>query len=187
MAKAPSNSVRKPKVVTSSQPTIKRDVERRYLNPKLTLSYELIQHVCEMVLEGTSIKDAFLILGIPTSTFSNWFKRAQTEIRNREQSLYDTANDIFLELYYQVYQSVKLFEYKLQKKILKDTDWKSAAWLLERANKDKYYLSGKTTVREEAIEEDDSVVQVIITDMTDKERLEEMERELGKTHEAGSI
>lgn len=165
---------------TDGNPTVfPLPLSNRYLNPSLTLTPDVISLAVSSIQKGISIHDSFLVLGIPKATFSSWFKKANDEIHNRELGKYNTANDIYLDLFYQVQQATVQFEHNLLSRITQNQDWKSAAWLLERINRERYQLTNKVESVATTDTVDHSKVEIVITDQTDDERIARIEREIG--------
>lgn len=147
-----------------------------YLNPNLTLSYELINQLTSSISSGLSLNDSFILLGIPKNTYTNWFKLANEELSNRDKGIYDTSRDIYLSLLYDTESSLISLQQSLLSKLIKSNDTKATMFLLERLYKDRFSI---TTKNESNISlTQPKSIEIIVKDETDSSRLDKLEKEV---------
>lgn len=155
---------------------------RLYLNPNLSLNHQLIDAIISHLNYGSSLADAFILCGIPKSTYSLWFKKARTEEIAREQNQYNTDNDIYLDLYYSCQQTLAQYQQRLLNTInvaSERGDWKAAAFILERVYADRFQLSSKVeNVSLTSGDGESNKIEIVITDQTNVDRVADMERKI---------
>lgn len=155
---------------------------RAYLNPNLSLNASVVDAIISHLNYGSSLADAFILCGIPKPTYSSWFKKARNEELSREQGNYNTDNDIYLELYYSCQQTLAQYQQRLLNTIniaSERGDWKAAAFILERVYADRFQVSSKVENISLTNGDDDSkVIEIVITDQTNPNRVADMERKI---------
>jgi len=96
------------------------------------LTSELIERLCDLVIEGKSLAKAAVFSGISESTIYRWLALGRQ----------DGAEPVYLELAERIGQAVEFSEFEalqtLRKASQEKQHWRVAAWILERRFPEKY-------------------------------------------------
>lgn len=149
-----------------------------YLSPNLSLSYDIISSISNYISQGLSLSDSFSLLGIPKSTYTRWFKIANTELKNREDGIYDSSNDIYLSLLFDTEQSLSHYQLTLLSKLNNSDDTKATTFLLERVFKDRFAVQTNVKSESNVTLGTGGKIEIVIKDETDKEKVDQLEKEI---------
>lgn len=109
--------------------------------PKLT--HDMIEKIADLIVMGKPIAVAANLAGISESTIYRWLALGKKK----------EANKIYKELVERVYQACEFSEFEalqvLRQATLEGSNWRAAAWILERRHPEKY---GKRSPQDENIE-----------------------------------
>ena len=98
--------------------------------PKLTP--EMIEQICGLLIQGSTIAGAAMLTGISESTIYRWLAMGKSE----------GADPIYLELVARVGEAVESSEFELVQRMRiagsKPDHWRATAWMLERRFPEKY-------------------------------------------------
>lgn len=104
------------------------------------LNEQIIEEVCDYVLQGTSMAKAANLAGISESTFHRWMAAG---VKSEPNSLTHV-------LYQRVTEAIELSEHELLQylrvSLEEDRNWKVATWLLERRFPEKYGKVNRTEI-----------------------------------------
>lgn len=114
--------------------------------PKLT--NEMIEKIADLIVAGKSIATAANLAGISESTIYRWL--ALGKKKNSEK--------IYKDLVERVYEACEFSEFEalqvLRQASMEGSNWRAAAWILERRHPEKY---GKRAVNDESREINSSI------------------------------
>lgn len=109
--------------------------------PKLT--YDMIEKIADLIVMGKPIAVAANLAGISESTIYRWLALGKKK----------GANKIYKELVERVYEACEFSEFEalqvLRQATLEGSNWRAAAWILERRHPEKY---GKRSPQDENTE-----------------------------------
>ena len=98
--------------------------------PKLTL--EMIEQICDLLIEGSTIARSAMLTGISESTIYRWLAMGKSE----------GAEPIYVELAARVGEAIESSEFELLQRMRiagsKPDHWRATAWMLERRFPEKY-------------------------------------------------
>ena len=98
--------------------------------PKLTP--EMIEQICDLLIEGSTIARSALITGVSESTIYRWLAMGKSE----------GAEPIYVELVARVGEAIESSEFELLQRMRiagsKPDHWRATAWMLERRFPEKY-------------------------------------------------
>ena len=98
--------------------------------PKLTL--EMIEQICDLLIEGSTIARSAVITGVSESTIYRWLAMGKSE----------GAEPIYEELVARVGEAIESSEFELLQRMRiagsKPDHWRATAWMLERRFPEKY-------------------------------------------------
>lgn len=98
--------------------------------PKLTP--EMIEQICDLLIQGSTIAGAAMLTGISESTIYRWLAMGKSE----------GAEPIYLELVARVGEAIESSEFELLQRMRiagsKPDHWRATAWMLERRFPEKY-------------------------------------------------
>jgi hypothetical protein len=98
--------------------------------PKLTA--EMIEQICDLLNEGSTIARSAMLTGISESTIYRWLAMGKSE----------GADPIYVELVTRVGEAIESSEFELLQRMriagLKPDHWRATAWMLERRFPEKY-------------------------------------------------
>jgi len=98
--------------------------------PKLTT--EMIEQICDLLIEGSTIARSAMLTGISESTIYRWLAMGKSE----------GAEPIYIELVTRVGEAIESSEFELLQRMRiagsKSDHWRSTAWMLERRFPEKY-------------------------------------------------
>lgn len=98
--------------------------------PKLTP--EMIEQVCDLLIEGSTIAGAARLTGISESTIYRWLAMGKSE----------GTEPIYVELVARVGEAIESSEFELLQRMRiagsKPDHWRATAWMLERRFPEKY-------------------------------------------------
>ncbi len=114
--------------------------------PKLTT--EMIEQICDLLIQGSTIAGAAMLTGISESTIYRWLAMGKSE----------GADPIYVELVARVSEAIESSEFELLQRMRiagsKPDHWRATAWMLERRFPEKYgknvnnQVSGQTSMPE---------------------------------------
>jgi transposase len=109
--------------------------------PKLT--HEMIEKIADLIVIGKPISVAANLAGISESTIYRWLAMGKKK----------GANKIYRDLVERVYEACEFSEFEalqvLRQATLEGSNWRAAAWILERRHPEKY---AKRSPQDENIE-----------------------------------
>jgi transposase len=92
--------------------------------PKLTP--EMIEQICDLLIQGSPIAGAAMLTGISESTIYRWLKIGKSE----------GADSIYIELVARVGEAIESSKFELLQRMRiagsKPEHWRATAWMLER-------------------------------------------------------
>lgn len=98
--------------------------------PKLTP--EMIEQICDLLIQGSSIASAAMLTGISESTIYRWLTMGKAE----------GADSIYVELVARVSEAIESSEFELLQRMRiagsKPEHWRATAWMLERRFPEKF-------------------------------------------------
>ena len=98
--------------------------------PKLTA--EMIEQICDLLIEGSPIARSAMLTGISESTIYRWLAMGKSE----------GADPIYVELVARVGEAIESSEFELLQRMRiagsKPDHWRATAWMLERRFPEKY-------------------------------------------------
>ena len=98
--------------------------------PKLTA--EMIEQICDLLIEGSTIARSAMLTGISESTIYRWLAMGKSE----------GADPIYVELVTRVGEAIESSEFELLQRMRiagsKPDHWRATAWMLERRFPEKY-------------------------------------------------
>lgn len=98
--------------------------------PKLTA--EMIEQICDLLIEGSTIARSAVITGVSESTIYRWLAIGKSE----------GAEPIYVELVTRVGEAIESSEFELLQRMRiagsKPDHWRATAWMLERRFPEKY-------------------------------------------------
>ena len=98
--------------------------------PKLTP--EMIEQICDLLIEGSTIARSAVITGVSESTIYRWLAMGKSE----------GAEPIYVELVARVGEAIESSEFELLQRMRiagsKSDHWRATAWMLERRFPEKY-------------------------------------------------
>ena len=118
------------------------------------LTSEMIEELCDMVIQGKSIAHSATLCGISESTIYRWLAMGRKP----------GAEAIYVELVERMGEAVEMSEFEALQVIRKASSepqhWRSAAWILERRHPEKYGKREVPTTQEKSDGGSDSYTTV---------------------------
>ena len=114
--------------------------------PKLTP--EMIEQICDLLIQGSTIAGAAMLTGISESTIYRWLAMGKAE----------GADSIFVELVARVAEAIESSEFELLQRMRiagsKPDHWRATAWMLERRFPEKYGKNVITHIGGQSVKSD---------------------------------
>lgn len=106
--------------------------------PKLTL--DMIEKICDLIIQGKSIAHAGILAGISESTLFRWLAIGRR----------DGADSIYAELVSRVNEATECSELELRQNIriaaMQPKNWRASAWMLERRFPENYQKRRESSI-----------------------------------------
>jgi hypothetical protein len=131
------------------------------------LTQNVIDRIAKGISEGCSNKSAITLAGCAESTFYLWQARGREDQARGIQS-------IFADLVERLAEAEASRERSLVQGILKDTTWKSKAWLLERLYPNQWGPIEKKDVTLRQALPEQPIINLSVLSMEEKENLSQM-------------